>query len=195
MFAGRDLKSAPLRAASPRRRRRQSGNTFIETGLIIVPLMAMILGIANICMLLFLKGVFQSAARTGVRWAITYSTTYNGQSCASETACIIQVVQNNSFGFLSGTQGASLITVNYYAPFSLAAPISSVPVTSTDPNFPNITYFNQTGNVVEVVIAGYNWTWMTPIAGFTPSGAATLGASSSDVLQGYPVGTNSPPPY
>jgi Flp pilus assembly protein TadG len=195
MLAGKTSESAGRGTASARRSRRQSGNTFLETGLIIVPLMAMILGIGNVCMLLFLKGVFQSAARAGVRWAITYSTTYNGQNCATETACIIQVVQNNSFGFLSGTQGASLITVNYYAPFSLAAPISSVPIVSTDPNFPNISYFNQSGNVVEVVIAGYNWTWMTPIAGFTPNGIATLGASSSDVLQGYPVGTTSPPPY
>ncbi len=167
----------------------------IETSLIIVPLLAMFLGFGNVCMLLFLKGVFQNAARTGVRWAITYSTTYNSGGCATETECIKQVVQANAFGFLSGSQGAGLITVNYYAPFNLSAPITSVPITSTDPNFPNVTYFNQTGNVVEVVIAGFQWNWMGAINGYLPQTAATLGASASDVLEGYPVGTTSPPPY
>ncbi len=192
--------AANLRAASVeiqvtvrRRRRQQGGNAMIETSLIIVPLLAMFFGIGNVCLLLFIKGAFQSATRAAVRWAITYSSTYNGQSCTSQTACMKQIVQDNSFGFLAGAQGAGLITVNYYAPFNLAAPITSVPITSTDPNFPNVTYVNQSGNVVEVVIAGYQWNWMAPIAGFLPQTAATLGASSADVLEGYPVGTSSPP--
>ena len=175
------------------RRKNQRGTAMIETGLIIVPLIAMILGIGNICMLVFLKAVFQNAAREGVRWAITYSPTYQGSACPSQNACITQVVQDNSFGFLSGTAGAKLITINYYAPFSLSAPITSVPVLSTDPNFPNVNYLNQTNNVVEVVIAGFQWSWMGPITGMTPAAPMALGASASDVLEGYPVGTSAPP--
>jgi Flp pilus assembly protein TadG len=188
-------KPASSPAAFRRRAGQQGGNAMIETSLILVPLLAMFFGIGNVCLLLFIKGAFQNATRTAVRWAITYSTTYNGQACATQTACIKQIVQDNAFGFLNGAQGASLITVNYYAPFNLSSPITSVPITSTDPNFPNVSYFNQSGNVVEVVIAGYQWNWMAPIAGFLPQTATTLGASSADVLEGYPVGATSPPPY
>lgn len=164
----------------------------VETALILLPLLAMFIGIGNVCMLVFLKGVFQHAAREGVRWAITYSPTYKGQACVSQNACIDLVVQTNAFGFLSGSQ-SSLITVNYYAPFNLSAPITSVPVKSTDPNFPDVNYINQTGNVVEVVIAGYPWSWMGPMQGLTPTVSASLGASASDVLEGYPAGTIAPP--
>jgi Flp pilus assembly protein TadG len=170
------------------RRRRQNGNAIMEFALIIFPFFALIFGILSITYGIFLQGVIQNAAREGVRWAITFNRgTYDGINCAtSQATCITQVVQDNAFGFLSGTN-SQYIQINYYAPFNLntALTAAALPVTSTDPNYPNVVYLNQTGNVVTVSVSGYPMLWLAPFPGYLNQHTFSLNANASDVLAGY----------
>jgi len=174
-----------------RHRTRQSGQAILETAFTLLPLIAMIALILDVSLVIFLKGVFQNATREGVRWAITYSPTYNSMSCGSQTACIKQVVQDNSVGFLAGAAAQGYISVNYYAPFDLSHPLTG-PVAATATT-PKIDFVNQTGNVIEVNISNFPWNWMVPLASYAPGVGLKLSASSSDILQGYPAGTFAPP--
>jgi hypothetical protein len=173
-----------------RRRRRQNGNAVMEFAIIMFPFFALIFGIMSITYAIFLKGVIQNAAREGARWAITYNRgTFDGINCAtSQAPCIVQVVKDNSFGFLSGTN-SQYIQINYYPPFRLNTAIAAgqLPITSTDPAYANVTYMNQTNNVVEVSVAGLPMVWLAPFPGYLNQQAFTMSAYASDVLQGYGV--------
>ncbi len=110
--------SGTIPGTAPRTARRagQRGNAMLETALVFLPMFAMFMGIVDFGFLFFLQNSFQNAAREGVRFAVTYSSSYSGASCASsQFTCITQVVQNNSFGFLSGAK-SSYIIVNYTPP-------------------------------------------------------------------------------
>jgi len=168
-----------------------------------LPLMAIIFGILDFSMAIFIQGAFQNATREAVRFGITYNLTYNGTAYNTQTAAMTAAVQNNAFGFLSGnlsdgTTGASKISVNYYLPNNL-----STPATIADLNLPTgvvingvtIKDLNATGNVVQVSITGYPWNWMVPLPNFMPGRSISIGATSLDVLQGLPVGAfNYPSP-
>jgi hypothetical protein len=161
----------------------------------------LIFGILSITYMIFLQGVLQNAARQGCRWAITFNTgTYDGINCAtSQAPCITQVVEDNAFGFLSGTN-SQYIQINYYAPFNLSTALTSgaLPVTSTDPNYPNVTYLNQTNNVITVSVNAFPAPWLAPFPGYLNQQTFSLNASASDVLEGYGVNSsgqaNSAPP-
>jgi Flp pilus assembly protein TadG len=155
----------------------------VETALVMLPMLAIMFGIIDVSMVVFLRGLFQSAAREGVRFAVTYSPTYNGLTCTTQSACIKQVVQDNAIGFLAGTAGAARITIRYFNPSDLSTAVT----TATPP-----AYINQSGNVVEVAIAS-PWNWMVPMPGFNSGGAMTINAVASDVLQGYAAGNRTPP--
>lgn len=179
-------------------RRGQNGNAIMEFAIVIFPFFALIFGIMSITYMIFIKGVIQNATREGVRWAITFNRgTYDGINCAtSQAPCITQVVEDNAFGFLSGTNSAGVpysncIQINYYAPFNLSTPITvaALPITSTDPNYPNVIYMNQTGNVVTVAVSGYTTPWLAPFPGYLNQQVFSLYASASDVLETY--GSNS----
>jgi Flp pilus assembly protein TadG len=162
-----------------------------------LPILALILGILDFSMVIFIQGAFQNATREAVRFGITYNLTYNGTTYTSQTAAMKAVVQNNAFGFLSGTltdgtTGASHIAINYYTPDDLSTPTSAGVLPKTVNNVV-ITVVNQTGNVVEAKITGYPWNWMVPLPKFMPGSGMTLGASSLDAMQGLPVGTFSYP--
>ena len=182
------MKSA--QTSGQKRHRGQHGNAIMEFAIIMFPFFALIFGILSITYAIFLKGVIQNATREGVRWAITYNRgTFDGINCAtSQAPCIKQVVQDNAFGFLSGTK-SQYIQINYYPPFRLNQAITSgeLPITSTDANYPNVTYMNQTNNVVEVTVTGYPMLWLAPFPGYLNQQAFTMSASGSDVLQGYGV--------
>jgi Flp pilus assembly protein TadG len=170
------------------RRRGQSGNAIMEFAIVIFPFFALIFGIMSITYMIFIKGVIQNATREGVRWAITFNRgTYDGINCAtSQAPCITQVVEDNAFGFLSGTN-SQYIQINYYAPFNLSTPITAgaLPITSTDPNYQNVIYMNQTGNVVTVAVSGYPSPWLAPFPGYLNQQTFSLYASASDVLESY----------
>ena len=185
---------------SRRRRRSQGGNAFIEMTLGFVPYFALLWGIMDFSLAVFIYSTLQNAAREGVRYAITYNTTYNGTTYGTQTDAIKAVVQSYSVGFLSGTTGASYINVNYYLPNNLSTPATQAGLPQTVNNV-YIQYLNQTGNVVEVQIAGVPWSWMAGLdpksqgtgVGFNKRASLTLNTSASDVLEGYPVGSLTPP--
>ncbi len=157
----------------------------VETALIMLPMLAIMFGIIDVSMVVFMRGLFQSAAREGVRFAVTFSPSYNGTVCTTQSACIKKVVQDNAIGFLAGTTGASRISIRYFNPADLSTPVT----TATPP-----AYINQTGNVIEVAIAS-PWNWIVPLPGFrfTPGASTTINAVASDVLQGYAAGQRTPP--
>lgn len=161
-------------------RRGQRGDGLVEAALVIVPLMAMIFAILDFSIVIFLKSTFQFAVREGVRYAITYRT----ESGLGQDTSIKHVVQSRSMGFLSGDKIA-YIQINYYQPSNLTAP-----VTGTGSNAP--------GNVVEVAVVNFPWSWLAPLQpdmdqAHRRTSPLTLSAYSSDVMQGLPVGSLNPP--
>lgn len=96
----------------------------VELCLIFLPLFAIFLGVIDFSVVIFLRGMYQAAVREGVRYAITYNTTYDGAACGTHTQCIQRVVQANTLGFLNGATGASYIKVNFYSPENLATPLA-----------------------------------------------------------------------
>ncbi|WP_031500380.1 TadE/TadG family type IV pilus assembly protein [Bryobacter aggregatus] len=187
-------------AVNPKRRRGRRGNTLIEFSLCALPLFALFFGVSDIALAVFLKSMLQSAVRDGVRFGITFQTTLNGTSCGTQTACIKQVVQNASIGFLSGTANSNLISVKYYQPTDLTNPLTpgDVGVGKTIKNDTysparSLMYMNQTGNLIEVSVTDFPWNWMVPLPNFMPGTQIKMSSSASDVLQGYPVGASAPP--
>lgn len=203
------------------RRRKQRGHQILESAVCFLPMMAMFFGVIDVCFAVSIQSLFSQAVRAGSRWAITYQTTYGGNTCASQAICIAQVVQDNSVGFLSGSP-SSYITVNYYISNNLDTPImtctagtctaATSPVlpytytvaTTTGTTSVTISYANQPGNIVEVSIPAYPLLWMVPIKGFSAGGTVTnssgrsgqgltINAFADDVLGGLAQGTTIPP--
>jgi len=176
----------------------------VEMALILVPTLIMFFGIIDVSMVVFLQNTLMHATREGARFAMTYSATYNGNSCAaSQAACIQQVVQTNAFGFLSGTN-ANRITVNYYTANNLTTPVMTCTSTctlngvlpQTLSNGKVVSYPNQSGNIVEVLVTNYPWNWLFPVSATSyslTSPGVNLTASAVDVLGGLPVGMTTPP--
>ncbi len=205
------------------RRKRQRGNTMLDSALCFLPMMAMFFGIIDVCYTVSIQSLFSQAVRAGSRFAVTYSANYGAMSCvSSQSACIAQVVQDNAVGFLAGTKINSLV-VNYYISNNLTTPVmtctaAGVCTATGTPTLPytytvttvtgttsvTINYANQPGNIVEVSIPTYPMLWMVPIKGFSAGSQVTdlnghtglgltLSASAADVLGGLQVGTNIPP--
>jgi Flp pilus assembly protein TadG len=207
---------------SARRKKKQRGDAILEWAICLLPMMAMFFGIIDVCYAVSIQSLFSQAVRAGSRFAVTYSATYNGNSCASSQAtCIAHVVQDNSVGFLAGTR-INAIVVNYYISNNLTSPVMTcTPATCTATGTPvlpytytvatttgttsvTINYANQPGNIVEVTIPSYPMIWMVPLKGFSAGSTVTdlsgntglgltLSASAADVLGGLQVGTNIPP--
>jgi Flp pilus assembly protein TadG len=177
----------------------------LETALVFVPMLVMFFGIIDVSMVVFLQNTLQNAALAGTRFAITFSSSYGGDSCAaSQAACITEAVQANAFGFLAGSN-SNLITVNYYTADNLSTPVETCNAgtclqTGTLPqtlqNGTVVNYVNQPGNIVEVVVANYPWIWIFPVSasgqGMTAA-SVNLSASSVNVLGGLAAGTIAPP--
>jgi len=130
---------------------------------------------------IFLRSTLQSAVRAGVRYAVTYRT---GSGLGQDDS-IRQVVQQNALGFLDGPAGAASITIDYYPPTDL-----SDPVTGAGSNAP--------GNVVEVSVSNYTWSWVAPLSGgFNPGyysrSPLSISVSSADRMESLPAGALSPP--
>jgi Flp pilus assembly protein TadG len=177
---------------TPRRRRSQGGSAFVEMSLGFLPFFALLFGIMDFSLAIFINNTLQDAAREGVRYAITYNTTYQGTSYSSQTLAVQAVVESLSMGFLTSSNGTTYIKVNYYLPNNLSTPAKASDLPTTVNNV-YIQYLNQTGNVVEVQIKNFPWNWMVPLGGYMPGQGLTMSSSASDVLQGYPVGTFTPP--
>ncbi len=171
----RELASRPKIA--PQRRRR-GGNVLLEATLTILPTFALIFAFIDFGMVLFRWATLQNAVREGCRYAITFQTS----GVLGQDASIEAVVQQYAMGFVTTTDSPQHIFVNYYAPTNLTTPIAF----ASGGNVP--------GNVVEVSVQNVSWAWIAPLSGtFTGNTRSpiTLAVYSSDILGGYPQGTNS----
>jgi Flp pilus assembly protein TadG len=194
-----------------RRRKTQSGDSLLELALVFIPMIALFFGIIDFSLVIFLQSTFESAAREGTRFAITYQSSYGGTDCTrGESVCIAQVVQDNAVGFLSGTK-AQYINVNYYTANDLNTPVTTcnqgtcvnnTALPQTLSSGVVVNYANQPGNIVEVTVASYPYLWLVPIyvtsqtaymKNATPSSSLSLNASATDVLGGLAVGSTLPP--
>ncbi|MCX6593554.1 MAG: pilus assembly protein [Acidobacteria bacterium] len=154
---------------SLRTSRRRRGNTILETALVFVPTFAMMFGIMDFSVALFLRSTFQFACREGVRYAVTYQT----MAGLGQDASIKSVVQTSSMGFLSGADGAAKIQIRYYTPDTF---------TLTAQNLP--------GNIIEVSVENYQWGWMVPLMrSATP---LSMTARAADLMESLPGGTQPP---
>lgn len=144
--------------------------------MVILPTFALLLGTVDYAMVLFLKSTFQNAVREGARYAVTFQT--QGGYCMDDS--IRLVVQSSALGLLGNTSSPNRdkIAVKYYNPLDLATE-----VTGPNGNFP--------GNIVEISITNYRWSWISLLSGTYKLRNATpmsIIAFSSDRLGGLPGG-------
>ena len=155
------------RPASTHLRRR--GSALLESILILTPTLAMMLGILDFSMVLFLRGTFQHACREGVRYAVTYQVLPG----LGHDASIRTVVQRHAMGFLNGPAGADRIRIRYFAPDTLQE-----------------VGMNAPGNLVEVSIEGFQWGWILPL--LRSAAPLTLTARATDRMESLPGGMAPP---
>jgi Flp pilus assembly protein TadG len=164
-----------LRTGPDRRTRGRRGNAMVEFCIVFLPLMALLVAIVDFSMPIFLRCTFTHAVREGSRYGITFQTV----SGLSQTDSIKRVVQQNAMGFLAGTSGLSQIAVRYYLPTGTFSQV-------TGPGA------NADGNIVEVTIQNYNWTWIAPI--WRGANPLSITVSSSNRLETLPRNLTRPTP-
>lgn len=151
-----------------RLRVQRRGAGIVELALILFPLMALFCAIVDISLAIFVRNTLQHAVREGVRYAVT-SRVRTGMG---HDDSIKAAVKDAAAGLLTGTQ-ASTIHVRYYVPGTLVE-----------------TPSNLGGNIVEVSVENYTWSWRFPFLGsFSP---LNFEVRSSDRMEPSPAGT--PPP-
>jgi len=169
VLAHRGSKSS---ACSARRRKTQSGSSWVETAIVLLPFLALLYGVFDVAYAVFLKSCLLNAAREGARYALTYHS----------DAQIKTVVQQYSVGFLAGTN-ANLIAVNYY-PCTPSGGCSTTAAASGG---------NVPGNIVEIAVVNYPFSWISPLTGKASSPdnlrprSFTFNVVSTDVLGGAPA--------
>ena len=161
----------------------------LEMALGFMPFIALVLGLADFAMVIYINSTLQNAVREGVRQGITYNLTYNGTTYGNQTDVVRAAVEANSGGWLTAANGPTYIRVNYYTPGNL----NSAATTTYNGQGQALNQINAPGNVLEVRVQGYPWNWMVPLPNFMPGAGMTLSMSFFDVLQGLPVGVNNPP--
>jgi Flp pilus assembly protein TadG len=178
---------------SARRKVLSGGNQFVELAFVMLPFFALLTAFFDVSFVLFSWSTIQNAVREGCRYAITFQTapptgatwTCNGH----QDNCIENDVVSYSMGLL--TVAGGLINVNYYAQATPTTAIAS-------PNG------NDPGNIVVVSVLAYPLNWMVPFSGtggggmlnssaspYRPTSPTTINVYSSDIMGGYPAGTDS----
>lgn len=145
----------------------------MEAALIFLPLMALMLALIDFSLALFLRATMQNAVREGVRYAVTYQT--SGGLC--QDASIKAVVKASSVGFLADASHDSKIKVRFYAPANL-----TTEVTGAGSNAP--------GNVVEIGVEGYTWSWIAPL--WRTASPFNVNVYAADRMEGLPGGSSAP---
>jgi Flp pilus assembly protein TadG len=140
----------------------------VEFVLVILPLMGLLLLTVDVSWSLFARATLQHAVREGVRYAVTGQV--SGSSCLG--ASVQQVVAQNSFGFIRGTQASSFVSVQYYDPNSLKAITDNTGAAG--------------GNVVRVSVTGVTVKSFGPV--FRSAVPISLNASALDVMESPPGG-------
>jgi hypothetical protein len=158
-----------MKRKAPDRRRRGRGNAFVEAAFVMVPLFAMIFGIVDFGLGIFIRSTLQHAVREGVRYAVTYQTVTG----MGHDASIKTVVQQNAMGFLRDEEGLEKIFIRYFDPTTF---------TETQANAP--------GNIVEVSVEGFRWGWLAPL--LRSNTPLQVLVRSSDRMEGLPAGAQLP---
>ncbi len=151
------------------RRARQRGSQVVEVALCLLPFLAILFLLIDLCLVIFLKATFQHAVREGVRYAMTGRT----MEGLGHDASIRRVVQQYAIGFLGGQEGAEKIKIRYFVPGTLAE-----------------TSSNAGGNIVEISIEGFSWRPIVPL--FKSPDPVTISARSTGIMEPSPGGI--PPP-
>ena len=156
-----------MRAKSSRRR----GSVLVEGALAILPLLAVLFGVVDLSVAIFVQNTAQFAVCQGVRYAITSQTmTGMGQDASIKT-----VVQDYTLGFLDYLSpdhiGANRLSITYYNPVTL------LPVTGVGSNIG--------GNIVVVSATGLSWAWMVPL--LRSAAPLTFAVSSADIMEATPL--------
>lgn len=170
---------------SESRRRRSRGDTIMEFAFFVLPTFAILCGFFDLGMALFTWNTLQNAVREGTRYAITYQTDVSGTHMTS----IKNTVAAWSMNFVSASAlssgGGPYIDVKYYTPPNASVPNGTV-VTGAGSNAP--------GNLVEVAIKSYPYSYMMPFSGSfagtfysSPGSQLSISVYSTDVLGGTPV--------
>jgi Flp pilus assembly protein TadG len=166
-----------------KKRRRQKGQAALETVLVIIPLFAVLLGILDFSVAIFVMDTMEYAARQGVRTAVLQQAGPTGH----QDDMIRTAVKNNSLGFLTSSQDA-LIHIDYYA---LNAATNNWVSAGAGAGS------NSGGNLVKVSVQGLSWLWMVSgnwgCADGVKNGCASysglsIKAASADIMQGCPGG-------
>ena len=147
----------------------RNGNTLVEVSLILVPLFGLLFGILDFGFATFLRSTMQHAVREGARYAVTYQT----QAGMCQDASIKSIVQTASMGFVPS--GSSYVQVRYFNPTTFGE-------ITTGGNSP--------GNIVEISIENYKYSWLAPI--FWSSTPLWINVRSSDRMEGLPGGMQPP---
>lgn len=147
------------------RKKRQRGSQTIEGGLVCLIIFSLILLVLDLSLSIFIKSTLTTAARDGVRFAVT------GQLLPGDTYLndsIAKVVQKSAMGFLSGQNNACMVSVTYFDP---AGQVTTSPTA---------------GSVVQVSVQGYQY---TPLGALFKSGdPIPISTQASDILEACPVG-------
>ncbi|MGD0778559.1 MAG: TadE/TadG family type IV pilus assembly protein [Candidatus Solibacter sp.] len=150
---------------------RRRGSEMVEGALAILPLLAVLFGVVDLAVAIFVQNMAQFAVRQGVRYAIT-SQTMTGMG---QDASIRAVVQDYTMGFLNCLSpdgvGADTISITYYDPVTL------LPVTGVGSNVG--------GNIVVVSATGLSWAWMVPL--WRSAAPLTFSVSSADIMEATPL--------
>jgi hypothetical protein len=143
----------------------------VEAAFVTLPLLALLFGVLDLAVAVFVKNTVQFAVCQGVRYAVT-SQTLSGMG---QDDSIKTVVVNYSAGLLDALSpdhvGKNRISITYYDPASL------IPVTGAGSNIG--------GNLIVVSATGLTWAWMIPLLhSATP---LQFSVSSADMMEATPV--------
>src|SRR5258708_5067690 len=103
----------------PRRRLRSCrGSLMLEGALALLPMIAMLFGLLDIALAIYVRNTMEFAVRQGVRYAVTSQTVAG----LAHDASIKSVVNKYSMGMLSKVSagGTSQISITYYNPVTIA---------------------------------------------------------------------------
>lgn len=157
-----------------KRSQNKRGSAMLEAALIFLPLFALIFAIVDFGFAMFLRSTFQHAVREGCRYAVT-SQKKGGMG---HDASIGTEVKLYALGFLNsstiGSGAGCTICIRYFDVDT------GVEVAANAP-----------GNIVQVSVENYGWSWIAPI--WRTSAGLTINVRAADRMEGLPPGTLSPP--
>ena len=104
----------------------------------------------------------RATMQNAVREGVRYAVTYQTSGGMCQDASIKAVVKASSVGFLADASHDSKIKVRYYAP----------------------------GNVVEIGVEGYTWSWIAPL--WRTASPFNVNVYAADRMEGLPGGSSAP---